>query len=328
MLTIAFQIKLKSTGFKMEFNKKLSFIIAAHNEEKIIENTILNLLKIPYSNYEILIGLDGCTDNTEEIVEKLSKNFSKVKYRKLNLREGKPRVVDEMIKKAKGEIIIINDADWIFRVKNKESFDEFFSVFEDLKIGGIAESFPAEWHVDRLKAGDLGYRMEAYSSYLWYEFQKDNFTYKKNNLRYLKVPKMFMTNIFRKELYKKNYSLGDDFERTYDIMSGGHKIVIFENEEIPRIATTYTSTSLRDLFRQKVRTSIARDQLKDLKKSDVNIENYYLPVIKYIFKNSWKLGINIGLMMSLWIFISTSSVILSKFKSFGTKEGWNIRIKR
>ena len=48
---------------------KISFLIAAHNEEKIIGKTLENLLRLPYSNFEVIIGLDGCTDNTEKIVK-------------------------------------------------------------------------------------------------------------------------------------------------------------------------------------------------------------------------------------------------------------------
>ena len=76
---------------------------------------------------------------------KFQEKFKRIKYYKLNLRRGKPAVIDRIIKYAKGEIIIINDADWIFSVKDKESFYDFISAFDDEKIGGIAESFPIEW---------------------------------------------------------------------------------------------------------------------------------------------------------------------------------------
>ena len=49
---------------------KLSFLIPAHNEEKIISKTLNNLINLPYENYEVLVGLDGCTDRTEEIVKR------------------------------------------------------------------------------------------------------------------------------------------------------------------------------------------------------------------------------------------------------------------
>ncbi len=47
---------------------KISFLMAAHNEEKIIGEALDSLSKIPYENYEVIIGLDGCTDGTEGIV--------------------------------------------------------------------------------------------------------------------------------------------------------------------------------------------------------------------------------------------------------------------
>jgi len=95
---------------------KLSFLIPAHNEEKVIGKTLENLLNIPHKDYEVIIGLDGCTDGTEEIVKEFVKKSNKFKYKSLNLRSGKPTVINEIIKYAKGNIIIINDADWIFKI--------------------------------------------------------------------------------------------------------------------------------------------------------------------------------------------------------------------
>ena len=227
----------------MKKQYKISFLIPAHNEEKIIATTISHLLKIPYDNYEIILGLDGCTDKTEDIVKNFCNKSNKVRYYKLNLRQGKPAVIDSIIKKAGGEIIFINDADWMYGIKNKKIFEEFLSVFNDKKIGGIAESFPAEWHQNMLKKGDIGYKMEAYSSYFWLKYQKQRFTYKKGKLRYLKEPTMFLTNIFRKKLYKPNFSLGDDFERTSHIMKNRYQVVLFDNPDMPRIKTTYQEIS-------------------------------------------------------------------------------------
>jgi len=313
---------------KEKINYKISFLIAAHNEEKIIKRTIENLLSIPYENFEILVGLDGCTDKTERIVENLAKKDKRLKFYSLNLREGKPAVINAIIKKAQGEIIIINDADWIFEVKNKEQFKKFISVFDDEKVGGIAESFPAEWHEDLLNKGNLGFLMEAYSSYLWYEFQKKNFSERIKGKRYVKTPKMFLTNVFRKKLYEENSSLGDDFERSYDIMKKKYCIVLFDEINIPRIKTTYYEIGLKDLFKQKIRTAIARNQLNESGKMEVDTGNYYIPATLYILKNSWKFGMKVGLMMIFWVKIMVITTLIAKFKSVDTKEGWKMRLER
>ncbi|MGH9758396.1 MAG: glycosyltransferase, partial [Candidatus Acidiferrales bacterium] len=50
----------------------VSFIVPAHNEDTVIEDKIANLLALEYprGRIEILIGSDGSSDRTEEIVRK------------------------------------------------------------------------------------------------------------------------------------------------------------------------------------------------------------------------------------------------------------------
>ena len=309
-------------------NKKISFLMAAHNEEKIIAKALKKAINLPYKNYEILIGLDGCTDRTKEIVEFFSKKSKKIKYYELNLRKGKTSVINELIKKAEGEIIVIQDADWIFYVKDAKSLQKFLSVFDNPKVGGIAESFPVEWERSRLHGAGMTYRMVAYSTFLWMKFQKEKLAVQKKDLLYVKNSKMFLTNIFRKKLYKENISLGDDFERTQYIFKKGYDVVLFPQEEMPRMIATYNKISFKDFFKQKIRTAIARRQLKESNVMQVNMKEYYLPSIWFIFINSWKISFSMGLLMSFWIFITSFATFLSKFKNMDTKKGWTLRAKR
>ncbi|MBS3071620.1 glycosyltransferase [Candidatus Pacearchaeota archaeon] len=304
---------------------KLSFLIAAHNEEKIISKTLRDLSKIPYKNYEIILGLDGCTDKTEEIVKSYEKNNKKIKHINLNLRQGKTAVINNIIKKAKGEIVIINDADWIFTVKTKEKLLKFLSVFKNEKIGGIAESFPVEFEKTKLGSSNLGYKMIALSSFYWFKFQKERLTYKKNNVNYIKEPTMFLTNIFRKKLFKENTSLGDDFERTRDIKSQGYDIVLFDDIEMPRMIAVYDDISIKKLFKQKIRTAMAREQIKKEKKFKLN--KYYSDSIIYMLRESFKSNITEGSIVTFWIALTSIASIYVKFKSFGTKEGWKLRAR-
>lgn len=305
---------------------KLSFLIAAHNEEKVIEKTLNNLLNLPYNPYEVIIGLDGCTDNTEEIVKSFCKRSKKFKYYKLNLRRGKPEVIHKIIEHASGEVVIINDADWLFKVESEKSLINFLSVFENPEVGGIAESFPVEWDKDKLNKVNIGYKMVAYSSYFWLEFQKRSFTEGGRELKFLKEPTMFLTDIFRKKLYEKNFSLGDDFERTHYIMKKGYKIAIFDDETAPKMLATYDKIFLKDIFKQKIRTAIARDQIKAEQK--INISNYYLPAIWHIIKRSWREGILVGGIILFWVILTSAATFIAKFKRMDTKEGWKLRAQR
>lgn len=313
----------------MKMKRKISFLVAVHNEEKILKQSLRHLSKIPYENYEVVIGLDGCDDKSEEIAKSFSdKEPKKFRYFLLNERNGKPKVIDKIIKEARGEIIIINDADWLFTVKSKREMEEFAKIFNNPKIGGVAESFPPEWEIKRLKKGNLGYLMVAYSSYFWFNFQKKNFTFEKDGLLYIKEPTMFLTNIFRKNLYKENFSLGDDFERTKQITDAGYSIILFKTPNYPKNVVIYDKIKVKEIFRQKIRTATARKQLEQEKFSNTDIPKYYLPVTIFLLKESWKKNVKCGFLVSLWILITISATLIARFKNIDTKEGWKMRLKR
>ena len=67
---------------------KISFLMAAHNEEKLISDAINRLIEVQkdYPSVELLIGLDGCTDGTRDIVREYWKKHNWIKYRVLNER--------------------------------------------------------------------------------------------------------------------------------------------------------------------------------------------------------------------------------------------------
>ncbi len=306
--------------------RKISFLIPAHNEEKIIGKTLQHLSGLPFKNYEVLVGLDGCTDSTEEIVKSAIRKNKKFKYFNLNIRKGKPEVIDFLIKKTRGDIIVINDADWIFDFQSKEKLNEFFSAFDDGKIGGIAESFPVEWDKEKLKSGNIGFKMVAYSAYYWMNYQKERFAYSKDNKLYVKNPKMFLTNVFRKKLYKKNSTLGDDFERTFNIINEGYDIIIFNDDNMPKMSPVYSKIFLKDLFKQKIRTAVARRQIQGIYK--VGLFDYYIPSNYFILRKSFKEKPSIGFLMLFWMAITGLGHFASVFMKQDTKKGWTLRAER
>ena len=63
---------------------KLSIIIPAYNEGKRIEKTLKDYLGYRWKcPIELLIVLNGCTDNTLDIVKKFSKKDPRIKYKNL-----------------------------------------------------------------------------------------------------------------------------------------------------------------------------------------------------------------------------------------------------
>ena len=308
---------------------KISFIMSVYNEERIIKNALDNFKKINSfkRDIEFIIGLDGCTDKTLDII----KEYKFVRYTNFKNRNGKHFIIKELIKKAKGDIIIIQDADWTFNVNTKHDIDTILLWFKDQNLGGIAESYPVEYDLKRLNnIKSLGFLGSAWANYFWMDFQRKRFTVKKKNKLYVN-PKIrnfpFLVNIFRKNLYIKNITLGDDFERSLDILNKGYSIIVLEDPNMPRMIASYDTIRIKDLFRQKLRTSIARDQIFKKYNIKVTLLNFYIPLFFYTLINCYKIKrIRSIFALFIWLFIMLITIIF-KSKEKSTKDGWLMRAK-
>ena len=88
-------------------------MIPAHNEEGVITNTVENILAIDYPNFEVIVIDDRSTDNTASVIYDLSQKYEKViaMVREKDAFPGKSAVLNDAFKVAKGEAILVFDAD-------------------------------------------------------------------------------------------------------------------------------------------------------------------------------------------------------------------------
>ncbi len=103
---------------------ELSIIIPAFNEEKtiatVLKQVIFELKQLKLTRCEIIIIDDGSTDNTsKKIVPFINKPF--VSYIKQSKNQGKGAAIKLGFQKAKGEIVIIQDADLEYHPKYYKS---------------------------------------------------------------------------------------------------------------------------------------------------------------------------------------------------------------
>lgn len=88
----------------------LSIIVPAYNEENHIKILLKKLIELDFSkinfNKEIIVVNDGSTDNTGKIIDEFSKI---IKLHQKN--KGKGRAVQNAIKIAKGDFVLIQDGD-------------------------------------------------------------------------------------------------------------------------------------------------------------------------------------------------------------------------
>lgn len=108
--------KLKKQPIKIneDFKPFVSIMIPAHNEETVISDTVDNIMQINYSNFEIIVIDDRSTDNTANIIRNLELKYQdKVKalIREQDAFPGKSAVLNDALKLAKGEAILVFDAD-------------------------------------------------------------------------------------------------------------------------------------------------------------------------------------------------------------------------
>ena len=93
---------------------RLSIIIPAYNEEKRITRTLDNYAKFflkKIRDFEIIVVLNGCKDNTLGILKKFSKKNKMIKYLNFKQAIGKGGAIVEGFKKARGNLIGFVDAD-------------------------------------------------------------------------------------------------------------------------------------------------------------------------------------------------------------------------
>ena len=122
--------------FELEENEVpfVSLIIAAYNEEKVIEAKIQNSLKLDYPEklFELIVVSDGSDDSTPEIVKKYSDQGV------VNLhspeRKGKSAALNRAAEHARGDILVFSDANNDF---SDDAIKHLVKHFNDEKVGAV-----------------------------------------------------------------------------------------------------------------------------------------------------------------------------------------------
>lgn len=108
--------------------KKLSVIIPVYNEKNSLEEIVNRVLDTKF-NKEIILVDDYSIDGTRELIkDNISKKVDKVIYHKKNM--GKGAAIRSGLKKASGDVIIIQDADLEY---NPKEYDKIVKPIFDGK---------------------------------------------------------------------------------------------------------------------------------------------------------------------------------------------------
>jgi len=113
----------------------ISIVFSAYNEASTIVSRIENLLALDYpaERVEILVGSDGSTDGTAE--QLLSISDRRVRAFIFTQRRGKPAVLNTLIPKANGEIVVLSDVRQKFETA---ALRGFAASFADPQVGAAS----------------------------------------------------------------------------------------------------------------------------------------------------------------------------------------------
>lgn len=195
----------------------VSFLIAAYNEERVIERKLVNTLslKAPGGKLDIVVVCDGSDDGTADIARRFESRGVRVLHQPE--RRGKTAALNRGVAAARGEIIVFSDANNDF---SEDAVLQLTRHFTDPKIGGVCGAKKIRKSEDRESA-------EGDSLYWKYESA-------------IKTAESMLGSItaadgeifaIRKKLYAPidEKVINDDSEITLQMIEKGYR-VIYEND--------------------------------------------------------------------------------------------------
>tara|TARA_B100000575_G_C23093950_1_gene630804 strand:+ start:246 stop:1226 length:981 start_codon:yes stop_codon:yes gene_type:complete len=140
----------------------ISILTPTFNRVKYLHSLINSLINQKFTNIEWIIGDDGSTDNTEDLIKKfIPKLKFSVIYIKSSKRIGKASMDNILINKAKGKYVVWCDSDDFFvddilndiflHIKEIENNNNLSGlVFQNLNEQGVSQSFDKK-NIPKLK---------------------------------------------------------------------------------------------------------------------------------------------------------------------------------
>ena len=189
--------------------KSISVLTSTMNRADYLERVYLSLLNQNFDDFEWIVGDDGSTDSTIEILKKLKKNAPfDIKIVSASVRIGKTTIDNKMIEWSEGKYIIFCDSDdWL-------EHDALFKFYESTK------KFPNE--------NTIGCFALQKNNLLKKEYFRDNIPnpIKLIDLFYIEKPKQDLVMMTRSDYLKKNKYFECDF-----LIPEGYYWLLLENKK-------------------------------------------------------------------------------------------------
>lgn len=241
------------------FTPKVSIIIPAHNEEKVIERAINSALETDYPNKEIIVVDDGSIDRTYQLAYLYAQKGLIKLLRRKTASGSKSGALNYGILFASGDVIVTVDADTLLE---RNAIREAVKHLANPVVSAVSGNV-------RILAGEHGrknllVKLQAYEYLLSLELGR-RFNSLMGTLLIISgaFGAFWKSNVEHLGQYDKD-TITEDFDITIKMRKLGKRLVFAENA----IAWTFCPETWRNWIRQRLRWT--RGQVETLKKhSDI-----------------------------------------------------------
>ena len=110
----------------------VSVVVSAFNEESVIREKMANCAALDYApaKLEVIVGCDGCTDQTTSLATTV--RVPNVHVLDFPVRRGKPIVLNDLVARAQGEIVVFSDANTMLA---PDAVRHLVRHFQDPRVG-------------------------------------------------------------------------------------------------------------------------------------------------------------------------------------------------
>jgi len=238
---------IDALSFPLEELPMVSVLIAAHNEEKMIGEKIRSVLEGDYPNnkLEVLVGSDASTDQTNAILQQLKELMPSLHIFLYEERQGKPGIINQLIKEAKGEILVISDANVMLE---PNTLIELIRYFKEDRIGLVDSRLISTG----IKSGGISRQEKFYTG------REVSIKHHESVLWESMMGPFGGCYAIRKSLYRPvpNHFLVDDFFINMSVLEQGASCI----SNIHATVSEDVSNSPREEFRRKKRISAGNYQ--------------------------------------------------------------------
>lgn len=225
----------------------VSIVIAAYNEEQVIEDKIKSIFNTTYPlhKFDVHIGSDNSNDATNAIISRYTEIHQQLYLHAFTSRHGKSEIINKLTAHATGSIILLTDANVYFEPHTIFELVKHYKNTDIALVGGLIIN-------TNIKKTGISYQEKTYLNI------ENTIKYREGIIWGTMIGAFGGIYSIRKDYYHpvpKNYFM-DDFYITMHVLHDGKKAIL----EPQAVCFEDISNIMHEEFRRKVRISIGNYQ--------------------------------------------------------------------